>query len=101
MADDTGLFQIERIHERQHVGCMLVGAERSSGLVAVAEAAQVRREQGVALGEPRHDRLPGQPVFRPAMQQQDGGPLAGARDMEGRAVGPNRQMLHRGCSLFS
>src|SRR5258708_17875829 len=59
MADDTGLFQIERIHERQHVGCMLVGAERSSGLVAVAEAAQVRREQGVALGEPRHDRLPG------------------------------------------
>src|ERR1700682_504677 len=78
---------------------MLVGAERSIGLVAVAEAAQVRREQGVALGEPRHDRLPGQPVFGPTMQQQERGPLAGARDMEGRAVSPNRQMLHRGCSF--
>jgi len=44
MAHDAGPLQLERIHQRQHVGGMLVGAERAVGLVAVAEAAQVRRE---------------------------------------------------------
>ena len=70
MADDAGLLEIERIHQRQHVGGMLVRAERAVGLVAVAEAAQVRRKQGVAIGKARHHRLPGEPEFRPAMQQQ-------------------------------
>src|SRR5467141_719734 len=74
---------------------MLVGAEGSVGLVAVAEAPQVRREQTVAIGEPRHHRLPGEPEFGPAMQQQKRLPCPGPRDMEGGAISPNRQVLHR------
>ncbi len=50
MADDTGPVEAERVHQRQHVGCVLLGAERAVRLVAVAEAAQVGREQGVAVG---------------------------------------------------
>jgi hypothetical protein len=83
---------------------MLVGAEGSVGLVAVAEASQIRREQIIAIGEPRHHRLPGEPEFGPAMQQQKRLPCPGPRDMEGGAISPNRQMLHRAgsfsCSAF-
>src|SRR6202011_4498341 len=83
---------------------MVVGAEGSVGLVAVAEAPQVRREQIVAIGEPRHHRLPGEPEFGPAMQQQKRLPCPRPRDMEGGAISPNRQVLHRdssfSCSVF-
>src|SRR5258708_38969548 len=83
---------------------MLVGAEGSVGLVAVAEAPQVRREQTAAIGEPRHHRLPGEPEFGPAMQQQKRLSCPGPRDMEGGAISPNRQVLHRtgsfSCSVF-
>src|SRR5437868_7279439 len=58
MADDADLAEAERIEQRQHIGGMLVGAERPVRLVAVAEAAQVRREQGEAIGKARHHRLP-------------------------------------------
>ena len=44
VTDDAGLRQAKRIHQRQHVGGMLVGSERPLGLVAVAEAAQVGRD---------------------------------------------------------
>ena len=44
VADDAGLLQAERVHQRQHVGGMLVGAERPVRLVAVAKAAQVGRD---------------------------------------------------------
>ena len=99
VADDAGLCDAERIHQRQHVGGMLVGAERTVGLVAVAEPAQVGRKQREAIGEPRHHRFPGQPEFGPAVQQHQR--LAGscAGDMECRAVGANAQMLHD-CLLF-
>ena len=70
VADNAGLCDAERIHQRQHVGCVLVGAERTAGLVAVAEAAQIGREQRETIGEPRHHRFPGQPEFGPAVQQQ-------------------------------
>jgi hypothetical protein len=70
MTDNTGLLQAERIHQRQHVGCVLIGAERTARLVAVAEAAQIRREQRESIPEPRHHRLLGQGKFRPAVQQQ-------------------------------
>ena len=99
MADDAGLLEVERIHQRQHVGGMLVGAERTVRLVAVAEAAQVRREQCVTIGKPRHHRLPAQPEFRPAMQQQQRRSRTGPRHMEAGAVGADFQMLHRDCSL--
>ena len=99
MADDANLAETERVQERQHICGMLVRSKRPYGFIAVAEPAQIWREHGVAIGEPRHDRLPGQPEFGPAMQQQQRRPFAGPRDMEGRAVGWNRQMLHRGCSL--
>ena len=68
---------------------MLVRAERAGGLVAVAEAAQVRRDQRVAVGEPRHDRLPGQPELRPAVQQQQRPPRASPGHMERGAIGLN------------
>jgi hypothetical protein len=70
MADDADLAQPERIEQRQHIDGMLVGTERPLGFVAVAETAQIRRDQGEAIGKPRHHRLPGEPEFRPAMQQQ-------------------------------
>ncbi len=99
MADDADLAKAERIEQRQHIGGMLIGTERPNGLVAVAEAAQVRREQGEAIGKPRHHRLPGEPEFRPAMQQQQRRPRAGARDMERGTVRLDCQVLHRGRSL--
>src|SRR6266850_198846 len=99
MADDADLAEAERIEQRQHIGGMLIGTERPNGLVAVAEAAQVWREQGEAIGKPRHHRLPGEPEFRPAMQQQQWRPGAGARDMERGAIGLDGQVLHGGRSL--
>ena len=45
-------------------------------------------------GKPRHHRLPGQPEFRPAMQQEQRLTRPRAGDMERRAIGLNRQMLH-------
>ena len=94
MADDAGLLEAERIHQRQHVGGLLVRAEQAVRLVAVAKAAQVRGIKREAIGEPRHHRLPGQPEFRPAVQQQQRPALPGRCDMERRAIGLNRQMLH-------
>jgi hypothetical protein len=44
MADHSDLAKAERIHQRQHILGMLVRAERSLRFVAVAEAAQVRRQ---------------------------------------------------------
>lgn len=70
MTDGADLAEAERIEQRQHVGGMLVGTERPVGLVAVAKTAQVRRQQGEAIGKPCHHRLPGQPEFGPAMQEQ-------------------------------
>ena len=84
----------ERVHQCQHVGGLLVGSERPRGFVAVAETAQIGRIEREAIGEPRHHRLPGQPEFRPAMQQQQRPPGTQANDMKGGAIGPNRQMLH-------
>ena len=94
VADDADPRQLQRIQQRQHVRRMLVGAERSVGLVAVAEAAQVRRQQRVTIGKPPHQRLKGQPEFGPAMQQQQRRPGPGAGDMEAGAIGANRQMFH-------
>ena len=99
MADDAGLAEAERIEQRQHIGGMLVGAERTVGLVAVAEPAQVGRKQRKAIGEPRHYRFPGQPKFGPAVQQHQRLAGSGAGDMECRAVGANAQSLHD-CLLF-
>jgi hypothetical protein len=94
MADYARLVEAERIHQRQHIGGVPVGAVRPIGLVAVAEAAQIRRVKSVAVGQKRHHRLPGQPEFGPAVQQQQRFSRAGTGDMERRAVGLNRQMLH-------
>jgi hypothetical protein len=94
VADHAGLVDAEGVEQRQHVVGMLIGAVRAVRFVAVAEAAQVGRDQGVAVGEPRHDRLPGQPELRPAMQQQQRPAAAGPRDVERRAVGSNRHMIH-------
>src|ERR1700742_3849974 len=75
---------------------MLVGPVRPVGLVAVAETAEIRRDQREAGGEPRHHRLPGQPEFRPAMQQQQRLALACPRHMEVGSIGAYLLMLdHR------
>ena len=100
MADHTHLLEAERVHQRQHVLGMAVGAEWAIGFVAVAETAQIRRQQRVAIGKPRHHGFPGQPEFGPAMQQQERGPFAGPRDMKGGLVGGYRQMLHRVAPFF-
>jgi len=42
MADAARLGKAERIQQRQHIGGMLVGAVGPIGLVAIAEAAQIR-----------------------------------------------------------
>ena len=99
MADDANLAEAERVEQRHHISGMLVGAERPVGLVAVAEAAQVRREQGVTIGEPRHHRLPGEPELGPAMQQQQRRPCPDARDMERGAISLDGQVLNRGLPL--
>src|SRR5258705_5271680 len=100
MADDADLAEAECIEQRQHIGGMLIGTERPVGLVAVAEAAQVRREQGEAIGKPRHRRLPGEPEFGPAMQQQQWRPGAGARDMESDAIDLDGLVLRVSRSLY-
>ena len=101
VTDDAGLREAKRIHQRQHVGGLLVGPERPLGLVAVAEAAQIGCIQREAIGEPPHHRLPRQPEFGPAMQQQQRSPGADAGHVKGRAIGLNRQMLHFGLLFAS
>ena len=101
MADDAGLREAKRIHQRQHVGRMLIRPMRRARLVAVAEAAQVRCVKCEAGGEARHHRLPGQPEFRPAVQQQKRPALPGPCHVERCAIRPNRQMLHCFCSVFA
>ena len=94
VADDAGLFHPERVEHRQHVGGVLRVAPRAVRLVAVAEAAQVRRDQRVAVGEAVHHRLPGEGKLRPAVEQEQRRPLPHARDVEGGALRLDGQMFH-------
>ncbi len=74
MRDDPEALQTQRIGERQHVrrvdvGTGLIGGA-GRGLLAVAEAAQVRRDHVEVTGEIGDHFPPCIPEFRPAMQQQ-------------------------------
>lgn len=98
VADDAESVDAEPVHQRQHVGRMPVRPVRPVRLVAVAEAAQIGRDQREAIGQPGHHRLPGQPEFRPTMQQKQRFAVAGADQVEIGAIGLDRQMLHSGSS---
>ena len=93
--DDADAVHPQSREQCVHVGGVLGIAPRGARLVAVAEAAQVRRDQRVACFEPAHHRLPGKPEFRPAVEEEKRRPAAVARDMESGAVGLDGQMVHR------
>ena len=85
VADDAGALDPQRLHERgdivgQHAGTGLV---RPSGvrIAALAEAAEVRRDQPPPSGQPFEHRLPRRPEFRPSVQQQEGRAASGLGDV--------------------
>jgi len=61
-------------------------AARRPRLGAVAEAPQVRSDQPVVAMQPVHQRQPGHPEFRPAMQQQHRRTVADLRHMQRRVA---------------
>jgi hypothetical protein len=81
------------VEESDHVGCMAVGPERTLGFIAVAETAEIRRDERIAIGKAMDQRFPGEPEFRPTMQQEQRRTAAGTRDMKGGAVRLDGQML--------
>jgi hypothetical protein len=96
MADHAESRHADCVHQGQHVGRMAVRPVRALRLVAVAEAAQIGRDNRESARQPGHDRLPGEPEFRPAMQQKQRSAASCANQMEFGAVGLDRQMLHGG-----
>ena len=83
------------VAERPH-RCHLVGGHRALGVVAVAlaprrflgvaVAAQVRRDDGEALGQPRRDPAPGRVRLRVAVQEQERRPRPADRGADAEAV---------------
>ena len=94
MADDAGARYFKGIQQRQHIGGVVGRAEQPGRLVAVAEAAQIGGNDAITLGQPRHDRLPSQPEFRPAMKQEKRSPFPRFDQVKGGAVRAQRLMLH-------
>ena len=96
MANHAHAWQAQCIEQGQKVGRMVGRAPIALWLIALAKAPQIGCDELEAVGEALHHRLPAQPEFRPAMQQQQGRALAAAGDMEARAARLNVQMLdHR------
>ena len=60
------------------------------GLLAGAEAAQIRCDELEAASEAPHHRLPGQPEFRPTVQQHQRAAVPEPRHVEGDAVRRDR-----------
>jgi hypothetical protein len=94
VADHAESVEPQRVHQGEHVLGMAVRPVRPFRLVAVAKAAQIGRNQREAIGEARHHRFPGQPEFRPAMEQKQRPALTGTGDVKCGAIGLDRQMLH-------
>ena len=84
--DDAHGTDAERPDQRRQIGRLVGGTECAARLVAVAEAAQVRRDQLETIGESSHCWLPREPELGPAVQQQQRAAASGARDVQPRAV---------------
>ena len=93
MADHAGAFNAEHFQQSQHVCRVIVGAERTGRFFAFPKAAKIRSDEREAIGEPQHDRLPGEPEFRPPMQQQERRAFARPRDVKRRAIRVSREMF--------
>lgn len=99
VADDADALEPERGDQRRHVVAMAVRAgvaARGRGFGAVAKAAQVGRDQAELAMQPVHQRQPGHPEFRPAMQQQHGRPIADLGDVQERVAHRNLAMAQSG-----
>jgi hypothetical protein len=94
MAHDTNPVDAECIEEPEHVGRMVVRTEKAHWLVAIAETAEIRRDEGVAIGEALHQGFPGEPEFWPTMEENKHRTAAGTRYMKRCPVGLDGQMLH-------
>ena len=99
VANETGPLDAERLHDgvdvgRQHVRSRPVVAA-GQGIAALAEAAEIGRDQPVAVGQPLEHRLPGRPELRPAVQQQERRALAALGDMGPEAAGLDEAVLDR------
>ena len=97
VADEARAFDAELVHQGrnvvgQDIGTGLIGRSRYR-VTALAEAAKVRRDQPIAIGQALEHRLPHRPEFRPAMQQDQRRAVAALGDMGGEAAGLDKGVL--------
>jgi len=97
VADEARAFDAEPVHQGgdvvgQDIGTGLIGWSRRR-VAALAETAEIGRDQPVAIGQALEHRLPNRPEFGPAMQQDQRRAVAALGDMGGEATGLDEGVL--------
>ena len=97
VADEARAGDAEPVHQRRNVGGEDIGAglvgRSSRRVAALAEAAEVGRDQPVAIGQALEHRLPHRPEFGPAMQQDERRTVAALGDVRCEATGVDEGVL--------
>src|SRR5581483_239707 len=99
VSDQENLFEAELAHELIDIvgdGAFVVAGRRTRG---IAQAAHVRSDDRVVLGQRRHDTAPFVPGLRPSMEQHDGiaasaGNVVEADVVEGNGVMDESGVVH-------
>ncbi len=96
VADELDPVELERIEHGEHVVGEILLEVAVARSVGPAEAAEVERDDAVALGERRHQVTPLVPVLRPTVQEQHGIVAGGVGfgDVEAQAVGVDPAVGH-------
>ena len=79
MAGETNALEAQDVEQGDNVGCQLGLQVGAAWCVGPAEAAQIGTDHPVALRQRADQASPGEPVLRPAVQQDQRLAVGGAR----------------------
>jgi hypothetical protein len=86
MAGHSNNLNFQLIEKRDDVCSVIAGPKRTWRLFTVAKSSQIESNHPIPVRESLHHRLPCQPEFRPAVQEQNRFALTCLRDVEFRSV---------------
>jgi hypothetical protein len=92
--DQPGALQAEGVHDGDKISHPTGGVISPGWRVRPAEAAEVRADQTVVVGQPGDDVPPGVPMLREAVEQHDRLAGAGLRQVEADAPRLHEAVLH-------
>ena len=102
--NDPDLPEFERVEKSEQVGQMHIRPNsirrRRIGMPALPEAPEIGRDQVEAVGQALHHWSPGQPEFRPAMQQHQRFTLTAAGVVNRNIVDDDRLRRDAGHVIF-